>query len=204
MYRFEEAMWRRGFRIIAGTDEAGRGPLAGPVVAACVVLPDYRLVRIAGINDSKLISEKKRENLFETIMKLTQVGLGIVSEDVIDRINIYQATRLAMKTAYENLSVRPDVLLIDGPVKLDVACERKNIVKGDRQSASIAAASIVAKVTRDRLMRDYHDVFPQYEFYRHKGYPTRRHRALLEKFGPSPIHRKTFGPVRELLESYVS
>jgi len=204
MYRFEEALRTDGFRIIAGTDEAGRGPLAGPVVAACVILPDHRTFQIPGIKDSKMISERKREKLFDQIMQSAQVGVGIVSEQVIDRINIYQASRLAMKIAFDNLSLRPDFLLIDGKVKLDVVCKSMSIVKGDRKSASIAAASIIAKVTRDRMMREYHEKYPYYEFGQHKGYPTRRHRMLLNIHGPSPIHRKTFGPVKELIFSHAN
>lgn len=199
MYRFEDQLRKDGFRIIAGTDEAGRGPLAGPVVAACVVLPDHRAFQIPGIKDSKMISEKKREKLFDQIISHAQVGVGIVPENIIDEINIYQASRQAMKLAFQKLPVHPEFLLIDGNVRLDVPCKTKSIIKGDRKSASIAAASIIAKVTRDRLMREFHKIYPQYEFDRHKGYPTVRHRALLQEHGPSPIHRKTFGPVRELL-----
>lgn len=200
MYRFEESLKKDGFRIIAGTDEAGRGPLAGPVVAACVILPDD--FRIPGINDSKMISEKKREELFIQIMNLAQVGVGIIPEAIIDEINIYQASRLAMKTAFHRLPVQPEFLLIDGKMKLEVPCKSKSIVKGDRKSASIAAASIIAKVTRDRLMRRYHEQFPEYEFDRHKGYPTVLHRKLLKIHGPSPIHRESFGPVKDLILSH--
>ncbi|MBI4970469.1 MAG: ribonuclease HII [Candidatus Omnitrophica bacterium] len=200
MYRFEEALRKDGFRIIAGTDEAGRGPLAGPVVAACVILPDFH---IPGINDSKMLSEKKREKLFAEIMSSATVGVSVISESVIDEINIYQASRLAMKKAFHELSLQPDFLLIDGPLKLDVFCKTKSIIKGDRKSASIAAASIIAKVTRDRLMREYHEEYPEYDFARHKGYPTKRHRELLKLHGPSPIHRRSFRPVRDLVFSDV-
>ncbi len=202
MYQFEEAMRQKGLRIIAGTDEAGRGPLAGPVVAACVILPEDQKMRIPGLNDSKLISEKKREKLFTEIMNNAQVGVGIVSEKIIDKINIYQASRLAMKIAFEKLPVRPDGLLIDGRMHLDVPCETQAIVKGDRKSASVAAASIIAKVTRDHLMREFHVQYPQYEFDRHKGYPTAIHFELLKLYGPCPIHRRSFAPVREVLLSH--
>lgn len=202
MYRFEESLKKDGFRIIAGTDEAGRGPLAGPVVAACVILPDD--FRIPGINDSKMISEKKRDELFIQIMNSAYVGVGIIPEAIIDEINIYQASRLAMKTAFHRLPILPEFLLIDGKMKLDVPCKSKSIVKGDRKSASIAAASIIAKVTRDRLMRHYHEQFPEYEFDRHKGYPTALHRKLLKIHGPSPIHRESFGPVKDLMLSHAS
>ncbi|MBI4397521.1 MAG: ribonuclease HII [Candidatus Omnitrophica bacterium] len=194
MYRFEASLIREGYRIIAGADEAGMGPLAGPVVAACVILPSKR---IAGINDSKLLSEKKREALFPRIMNEAQVGIGVVSETIIDQINIYQAGRRAILEAFHKLPQMPEYLLVDGRMKLDVACRYRAIVKGDRKSASIAAASIVAKVTRDRMMKEFDREFPQYEFAQHKGYCTRRHWQLLKIFGPSPIHRKSFAPVRE-------
>ncbi len=196
MYRFEEALMNDGFRIIAGTDEAGRGPLAGPVVAACVILPESR---IPGINDSKKLSEKKREELYVRIMDEAKVGVSIVSETVIDEINIYQASKKAMQEAVTRLPVSPDFLLVDGKMKMNVPCRYRSIVKGDSKSASIAAASIIAKVTRDRIMKKYHEQYPEYEFYRHKGYPTERHRMLLRQFGPSPIHRKTFYPVSEMI-----
>lgn len=202
MYRFEEALRNDGFRIIAGTDEAGRGPLAGPVVAACVILPDHRNFKIPGIKDSKMLTERRREKLFDQIKDSAQVGVGIVSEQVIDKINIYQASRRAMKIAFENMGLQPEFLLIDGTVKLDVSCKTKSIVRGDQKSASIAAASIIAKVTRDRLMKDYHKQYPQYEFDRHKGYPTPRHKKLLKLYGPSPIHRTSFSPVKDLILIY--
>lgn len=206
MYRFEERWRHRGFRIIAGTDEAGRGPLAGPVVAACVVLPDFRRHPIQGIRDSKMISEKKREKLFDEITRFSKVGVGIVSEAVIDEINIFQATRQAMKIAFGNLSrlIQPEVLLIDGNIKLELDCKTQSIIKGDQKSGSVAAASIIAKVTRDRLMREYHAKYPQYEFDRHKGYPTLAHRKLIALYGLSPIHRKTFKPCQTAEKSLAS
>ena len=162
--------------------------MAGPVVAACVVLSSP----IPGVNDSKKLCEKIRERLFDTIMADAQVGVGIISESVIDEINIYWASCLAMKQALENLPVKPDYVLVDGRMKLDISTPYESIVKGDQKSASIAAASIIAKVTRDRMMRAYHKLYPQYEYERHKGYPTRRHRELIKILGPSPIQRKTF------------
>jgi ribonuclease HII len=204
MYRFEKACWNQGFELVAGMDEAGRGPLAGPVVAACVILPSEKLLRIKGIKDSKVLSEKKREELYEIITQNSQVGIGVISEKIVDQINIYQATCLAMKTAYEDLEIKPNILLVDGTLRLDIPCEYRNIIKGDSKSASVAAGSIIAKVTRDRLMRSYHEKYPQYEFSRHKGYGTKRHKELLEGYGPCPIHRKTFSPVSQLEECYIS
>ncbi len=201
MYQFEQSLWGKGVQVIAGTDEAGRGPLAGPVVAACVVLPKPEHFIIHGLNDSKLLSEKKRESLFELIQEQAQVGVAVVSEKEIDKINIYQATRLAMKLAFENLPLSPNYLLVDGPMKLDIFCPYQNIIKGDRKSASIAAASIVAKVTRDRMMKKYHEKYPEYLFHKHKGYGTPRHKKVIEDIGPCPIHRATFAPVRKALEA---
>ena len=188
MYLFEKRARKKGFRRIAGIDEAGRGPLAGPVVAACVVLS----APIPGVNDSKKLSEKIRERLFDKIMAGAEVGVGIISESIIDEINIYWASCLAMKQAFDNLPVKPDYVLVDGRMRLDISPPYESIVKGDQKSASVAAASIIAKVTRDRIMREYHKLYPQYEYERHKGYPTRRHRELIKIFGPSPIQRKTF------------
>ena len=199
MYQFEQALWKKDIQLVAGTDEAGRGPLAGPVVASCVILPAPDEYLINGLNDSKLLSEKKRENLFQLIQEHAQVGIGVISEKTIDKINIYQATRLAMKTAFENLPVLPNYLLIDGPLKLDIRCPSKSIIKGDRKSASIAAASIIAKVTRDRLMKQYDEQYPQYNFKQHKGYATKRHKHSIEQFGPCPIHRRSFSPIKDLV-----
>ena len=186
----EEKGWSQGFLRIAGVDEAGRGPLAGPVVAAAVVfLPGTTL---QGLNDSKKVSPKKREALFDAIFQIADVGVGIVSEKIIDKINILQAARLAMKQAVENLKAVPECVLIDGNVRIAVALPQQTIVQGDGKVASIAAASIIAKVTRDRLMVDYHKQYPEYGFDQHKGYPSPQHVEVIRRIGLSPIHRLSF------------
>jgi ribonuclease HII len=190
----------KGYENIAGIDEAGRGPLAGPVVAAAVLFTTR--VDIAGLDDSKKLSPKKREELFPKIQaSASAYGIAIVNREVIDEINILQASRLAMKQAVEQLQPIPDLLLIDGSQKIDSALDQWAIVKGDSKSLSIAAASVLAKVTRDRIMEDYHKLYPQYEFNRHKGYGTKLHRELIEEHGPSPIHRSTFKGVSEFINS---
>ncbi len=181
----------QGFRLIAGADEAGRGPLAGPVVAACVILPEGKL--IPGINDSKKLSEKKREELFEKIIKAALAyGTGVVQQDVIDKINILNATRLAFKKAVDLMEVRPDYLYTDYIDRLDVECPWTPVKQGDAKIYSVAAASIVAKVTRDRIMRDYDKVYPAYGFAQHKGYGTRRHIEAIIANGPTLLHRQSF------------
>jgi ribonuclease HII len=197
MYTFENALYSKGICRIAGVDEAGRGPLAGPVVAAAVILPQDH--SIEGINDSKKLTEKKREATYAQIIEQAEVGVGIVDEKVIDSVNIYQAARLAMKYAVSDLTPQPEYLLIDGPIKLDMTIQSEGIIRGDALSASIAAASIVAKVTRDHLMYALHEKYPDYEFDKHKGYPTKKHIALIETHGISPIHRQTFGPVKRIM-----
>jgi ribonuclease HII len=194
--KYETMAQEEDYEIIAGVDEAGRGPLAGPVVAAAVILTND--VNIDGIDDSKKISPIKREELFPKIQKLAH-GVAVVGSHVIDDINILQATRLAMKQAVDKLLINPDILLIDGNQKIESPIEQWTIVKGDAKSLSIAAASILAKVTRDRIMKNYHQQYPQYEFSRHKGYGTKRHRELIVKHGPCPIHRKTFRGVSEYI-----
>ncbi len=195
MRRYETQALEKGYRLVAGVDEAGRGPLAGPVVAAAVILPANP--RLNGLTDSKKLSEKKREAFFLRIQEeATAFGIGIVGHDVIDRINILQASRLAMKHAVEKLAEPPDLLLIDGIHTIDRPEDQWTLIEGDSRSQSIAAASVLAKVTRDRLMRDYHREFPQYGFDRHKGYPTASHKAEIVRHGPSPIHRKTFRGVK--------
>ncbi|MFW2374009.1 MAG: ribonuclease HII [Gammaproteobacteria bacterium] len=186
------------YRYIAGTDEAGRGPLVGAVVAAAVILDKDR--PIAGLNDSKKLSEKKREALAHQIRERALAWSVIsVDADEIDRINILQASLAAMKRAVESLSLAPDLVLVDGNKCPELSCRVEAIVKGDSKVAAISAASILAKVDRDRQMLELHDRYPQYEFNRHKGYPTRLHMELLQEFGPCPLHRKTFGPVKKLL-----
>lgn len=197
LWKYEIKAWDRGYRIVAGVDEAGRGPLAGPVVAAAVVLA--RDAILDGLDDSKKLSHDKREELFPKIQEMTH-GVAIVSPEVVDEINILQATRLAMKQAVEKLLSSPDILLIDGNQKIDSLIEQWIIIKGDGKSFSIAAASVLAKVTRDRIMEKYHQQYPQYEFARHKGYGTQKHRNLIAEHGPCPIHRRTFRGVTEYIK----
>jgi ribonuclease HII len=195
---FEQEARRCGYRHIAGLDEAGRGPLAGPVVAAAVILPV--ICRLPGVNDSKQLTQAEREQLFAAIFERA-VGIGIGSADAseIDTLNILEATRLAMRRALEGMETPPDYLLIDALTLPGVAIPSRPIIKGDALSISIAAASIIAKVTRDRLMATYHGSFPQYNFVVHKGYGTEDHLRRLEDFGPCAIHRRTFAPVRQAL-----
>jgi ribonuclease HII len=195
-FRFEEEAASLGAQRIAGIDEAGRGPLAGPVVAAAVIMRASDL--IPEVNDSKLLTAAVREKLFAQIReKAVAVGVGIVSSEVIDEINIYQATRLAMRNAVMEIAPLPDYLLIDGPISLELDMPQRPIVKGDRQSFSVAAAAIIAKVTRDRIMLELHEQYPQYGFDRHKGYGTKTHKDAIAKHGPSPIHRMCFRGVKE-------
>lgn len=196
LWAFEKKTRAAGFARIAGVDEAGRGPLAGPVVSAAVILPEH--FNGAGVDDSKKLSPKKRATLFERIgAEAAAVGIGIVEPEEIDRINILQAALLSMAKAVKNLAVEPDYLLIDGIFTIAADLPQAPIPKGDAKSISIAAASIMAKVTRDRLMEAYHETYPCYGFDRHKGYPTRAHKAAIRKFGACPIHRKTFKGVKE-------
>ena len=186
------------FSSIAGVDEAGRGPLAGPVVAAAVIFSSS--IDIDGLDDSKKLSAKKRDELFPKIQKsAVAYGVAVVDPKVIDEINILQAARLAMKDAVDQLKIVPDLLLIDGNQKIESALDQWAIIKGDSKSLSIAAASILAKVTRDRIMDDYHKLYPQYQFNRHKGYGTKLHRTLIQEHGPCPIHRSTFKGVSEYI-----
>ncbi len=193
---FEQRARSRGYRLIAGIDEAGRGALAGPVVAAAVILPMG--VRIDGVDDSKKLSPEKRERLFDVIMsQALRVGVGMAGHRVIDRINILQATRLAMQEAVGKLSPQPDYLLIDGITTIASPLPQKTITKGDSLSLSIAAASIIAKVSRDRLMRELDQKYPGYGFAGHKGYGSSDHLEAIRRLGPSPVHRLTFGGVKE-------
>ncbi len=191
MALFERALFSFGYQSICGIDEAGRGPLAGPVVAAAVILPSSHAM--VGIRDSKQLSPLKRELLFDQIMEQALcVGIGRVDNEAIDRINILNATLLAMKKSLVGLLKRPDYLLIDALTLTDVDIPQRGIIHGDRQSVSIAAASIVAKVTRDRLMDQYHSEFPMYNFSVHKGYGTQEHFDKIKTYGPCRLHRKTF------------
>lgn len=186
-----------GYRRVAGLDEAGRGPLAGPIVAAAVILP--RRFRLPGLDDSKLVPEAERERLCEAILRrAVGVGIGRASAREIDAVNILEATRLAMRRAIAALAPPPDFLLLDALVLPGLALPQRAIVKGDGLSLSIAAASIVAKVTRDRIMAEEHRRFPLYNFLVHKGYPTPEHLRLLAAHGPCELHRLSFGPVRAL------
>lgn len=194
--KYELEARNAGIKLIAGIDEAGRGPLAGPVVAAAVILDID--ANIEGINDSKLLSSKQRDKLFSKIhQNALSIGLSIVEPETIDRINILQATRLAMTKAITNLAFKPGLLLIDGPITLDINTRQIPIIKGDRLSISISAASIIAKVTRDDIMKSFHNMYPEYGFYKNKGYGTKEHVAALKKYGPCKIHRKSFAGIGE-------
>ena len=195
---YEAKAARQGFRNISGVDEAGRGPLAGPVVAAAVIFSSN--INIVDLDDSKKLSPKKREELFLEIKeRATTYGVAVIGHRIIDEINILQAARLAMKQAVDQLNPIPDLLLIDGNQKIESTLDQWAIVKGDSKSLSIAAASVLAKVTRDRIMDDYHKLYPQYEFNRHKGYGTKLHRTLIQEYGPCPIHRSKFKGVSEYI-----
>ena len=198
MLRYEKELYKADYQAIAGIDEVGRGPLAGPVVAAAVILPPE--CKIKGLNDSKKIPKKKHQEIYQTVMnKALAVGVGLIDNEIIDQVNIYEATKLAMKEALSKLSFKPDYLLIDA-MKLDVEIPQESIIKGDANSLSIAAASIVAKVTRDKLMADYDKKFPGYDFAKNAGYGTRSHLQGLERSGVTPIHRKTFEPIKSMYE----
>ncbi len=198
-FSLERFLYSKGFICVAGCDEAGRGPLAGPVVAACVVLPaecDHSL-----FVDSKILPHHKRLALKDRLHELdVDFGLGIVSERKIDQINILQASLLAMQRAVENLTAPPDFLLIDGTFTLPMDTAQAPLVKGESKSSSIAAASILAKVERDRIMDQWHQHYPAYNFQQNKGYPTREHRLAIQRNGICPIHRKTFKGVKEYVE----
>ncbi len=193
--RYEERLRQKGNRFIAGIDEAGRGPLAGPVLAAAVMFPPK--IRIKGLDDSKKLSREKREELYPKILEsATSVGVGIANEKEVDRLNIQNATNIAMHRAVERLSTSPDHILIDGTRKIKTLNLPQTCIKGgDARCSSIAAASIIAKVTRDRIMERLETLYPGYGFSAHKGYGTKRHLKSLKRLGPAPIHRKSFYPV---------
>ena len=198
LYSYERDLIKNNINLIAGVDEVGRGPLVGPVVAASVILPvNYKL---DGLTDSKKLSEKKR-NLFYDILinDAISIGVGIIDEKIIDEVNIYEATKLAMKEALNNLSVTPEHVLIDA-MPLDIDIPRTSIIKGDAKSLSIAAASVIAKVTRDRMMYDLDKEYPMYNFKKNKGYPTKEHIEAINKYGIIKNHRKSFGPVTDYLD----
>lgn len=197
MLAYEKRAWAHGKKFIAGVDEVGRGPLAGPVVSAAVILPED--FNILGINDSKQLSLAKRNELFDIIQeKALAVGVGIKDAAVIDQVNIYEASKLAMLEAIEQMPIQPDHLLVDA-MTLPLPVSQESIIKGDAKSVSIAAASIIAKVTRDRMMEEYDVMYPGYGFPNNAGYGTKKHLTALEDLGVTPIHRRSFAPVREAL-----
>lgn len=196
-YEFEHKAHEEGFAVVCGIDEAGRGPLAGPVYAAAVILPDG--LEDMGINDSKKMSEKKREALFDIIIEnATAYGIGFATETEIDEINILNATFLAMRRAVEAMGVKPDLVLVDGNRKPNTGYEEITLVKGDAKSISISAASILAKVSRDRYMKDLAERHPEYKFEQHKGYGTKLHYEMIEQYGILPDHRRSF--LKKILE----
>ena len=191
---FEKKLYKEGYSFIAGIDEVGRGPLVGPVVTACVILP--KNFKLDGLTDSKKLTEKKRNEFFDVIMKeALSVGIGIIDEDIIDKVNIYEATKLAMYQAIDNSKIKPDFLLIDAMKLEKTDIPSLSIIKGDLKSISISAASVIAKVTRDRMMYDLDKQYPMYNFKKNKGYPTKEHVEAIEKYGIIKEHRKTFNPV---------
>lgn len=199
----EKKLWKNGFKRVACLDEAGRGPLAGPVTAAVVVIKPGSRFQVSGfrnIKDSKKLTPERRERFYRLLIKNPAIewGIGKVSEKVIDKINILEATKLAMKKAIAKLKKKPDFLILDGNFKLDLPILQKSIIKADEKVFSCAAASILAKVSRDRIMQKYHLKYPRYRFDQHKGYPTKLHRRLLKKYGRCKIHRKSFGSVKRL------
>ena len=201
-YRYEARAWKTGVARVAGIDEAGRGPLAGPVVAAAVIIAPDR--RIKGLADSKLLPPERREELYSVIQeRALAVGVGVVDHETIDRINILQATRQAMAGALSALGVTPELVITDFVVLAGLPCPQRNLVAGDRRCASVAAASIIAKVTRDRMMVALDTQFPEYGFARHKGYATPEHLAALDRHGPCPIHRRSFSGVWRQGELFV-
>ena len=198
LLNYEKSLYARGIELIAGVDEVGRGPLAGPVVAAAVILP--KLCKIKGLNDSKKIPKSKHEAIYNQVMKeAVAVGIGMKDNYVIDDVNIYEATKLAMIEAIEKLNPQPEHLLIDA-MNLDLPIEQTSIIKGAANSLSIAAASIIAKVTRDKMMADYEQEFPGYAFAKNAGYGTKEHLSGIDKFGVTPIHRRSFEPIKSIIK----
>ncbi|NLQ45955.1 ribonuclease HII [Streptococcus mutans] len=201
MLRYEKDLYLQGYQAIAGIDEVGRGPLADPVVAACVILP--KNCKIRHLNDSKKIPKKKHEEIYKQVVKVAlAIGIGRISSEMIDQVNIYEATKMAMLQAIDDLQglvSRPDYLLIDA-MNLGISIPQSSIIKGDAHSLSIAAASIVAKVTRDRMMIGYDEIYPGYGFAQNVGYGTKQHLEGLETLGVTPIHRRTFEPIKSMLK----
>ena len=198
MLAYEKELYTQGIHLIAGVDEVGRGPLAGPVVAAAVILPEN--CKIPGLNDSKKIPKSKHHAIYQAVLdQALSVGIGIKDNQVIDQVNIYEATKLAMLEAIQELDPRPQHLLIDA-MKLDLPIPQTSIIKGDANSLSIAAASIVAKVTRDQMMEEFDREYPGYDFAQNAGYGTAKHLAGLDKLGVTPIHRRSFEPIKSMCE----
>ena len=198
MLAYEKELYAQGIDLIAGVDEVGRGPLAGPVVAAAVILP--KACKIPGLNDSKKIPKSKHKEIYEAVLQnAIAIGIGIKDNQVIDQVNIYEATKLAMMEAIGQLEPQPQHLLIDA-MKLDLPIPQTSIIKGDANSLSIAAASIVAKVTRDQMMEEFDKEYPGYDFAQNAGYGTAKHLAGLDKLGVTPIHRRSFEPVKSMCE----
>ena len=201
-YHYEARAWRAGLARVAGVDEAGRGPLAGPVVAAAVIITPAR--RIKGLADSKVLTPERREELFAAILaRALAVGVGVVDHETIDRVNILEATRRAMLEAVRSLTMPPELVITDFVKLASLPCPQRNLIDGDARCASVAAASIIAKVTRDRLMSAADQQFPEYGFARHKGYATPEHLAALDRHGPCPLHRRTFSGVWRQGELFV-
>ncbi|MCH5166396.1 MAG: ribonuclease HII [Erysipelotrichales bacterium] len=199
LLEYERVLYNKGINLIAGVDEVGRGPLCGPVVACACILPENYFLE--GLNDSKKVSEKKREKLYEILINdAVSYGLGIVSPRRIDEINILEASKEAMKEAINNLNTKPEHVLIDA-VKLDIDIPSTSIIKGDAKSASIAAASIIAKVTRDRMMIELDKKYPEYGYAKHKGYGTKAHIEAVKKYGVNELYRFTFAPISDLINS---
>ena len=196
MLAYEKELYAQGIQLIAGVDEVGRGPLAGPVVAAAVILPEN--CKIPGLNDSKKIPKSKHQAIYQAVLdQALLVGIGVKDNQVIDQVNIYEATKLAMLEAIQELDQQPQHLLIDA-MKLDLPISQTSIIKGDANSLSIAAASIVAKVTRDQMMAAYDQEYPGYDFGQNAGYGTSKHLEGLEKYGVTPIHRRSFEPIKSM------
>lgn len=200
LLKYEKDLYKNGVKLIAGVDEVGRGPLVGPVVAAAVILPiNYHL---DGLNDSKKLTEKKRERLYDILMQeAIAIGIGEASAKEIDEINIYQASKLAMMRALKNLKIKPEHVLVDAMPLKEIDIPSTSIIHGDALSLSIAAASVIAKVTRDRMMIELDKKYPEYGFAQHKGYPTKKHLEVLQKYGVLDNYRFTYGPVRDLINS---
>lgn len=201
LYKYEKELYKSGCKYIGGVDEVGRGPLIGSVVAACVILPpDFVL---EGLNDSKKLSEKKRDEFYKIIWdKATSIGIGIVDENVIDEVNIYEATKIAMKKAISDTNIKPDHVLIDA-MPLDIDVPTTSIIKGDAKSISIAAASVIAKVTRDRMMYELDKIYPMYGLASNKGYGTKKHIEAIKKYGITKYHRLSFKPVSEYKDKII-